>query len=48
MSSVTTLGYAAGIDLNQAFAAKGRSVTSRLSLYDQQANSYNSKLSAYA
>ena len=48
MSSVSSLGYAAGFDLNQILASKERSVAARLNFYDQQATAYNSRLSGYA
>jgi flagellar capping protein FliD len=48
MSSVSSLGSAAGFDLNQILAAKERSVAARLNFYDQQATAYNSRLSGYA
>lgn len=48
MSSVSSLGSAAGFDLNQLLAAKERGVAARLNLYDQQATAYNSRLSGYA
>ncbi|GJG98636.1 flagellar filament capping protein FliD [Cupriavidus pauculus] len=48
MSSVSSLGTAAGFDLNQILASKERSVAARLNFYDQQATSYNARLSGYA